>query len=150
MGQLYEYPQNNTSLTDQLEQYLSTPAESGYTDPATYWRGKLRDWPQLCMMARDYMAIMATSASSERCFSSGRDLLGVARHSMLPSTMQYCILLRSWYRAGIISDDPNAISLQIAGPSGLPGQRESDPVIVPHSTHISVANVSSSDSELDN
>jgi len=82
-------------------------------------------------------------------FFSGIDLLGVARHSMLPSTMQYFILLRSWYRASIISDDPNAISLQIAGPSYLPGQREFDPVMVPHSTHFTIANISSSDSKLD-
>jgi len=60
---------------------------------------------------------MATSVASERSFSTGRDLLGTARNSLLPSTMQICVCLRSWYRAGLVMESENVAQ---------PGTRSSD------------------------
>lgn len=89
IGQIYDFHHNRNTTQDQLSQHVSVPVESGHRDPAVYWRSKLPNWRNLCMMVRDCLAIMATSAASERSFSTGRDLQGTSRNCMLPSTMQY-------------------------------------------------------------
>jgi len=43
------------------------------------------------MMARDILAVTATSALSERCFNAGSDLLGLNRHFLMPETMEASI-----------------------------------------------------------
>lgn len=53
-------------------------------------------------MASDYLAVLASSASSERVFSASRDLLGITRFNLKPNTMEACILLRSWIRSGLL------------------------------------------------
>ena len=95
-------------LEDELEDYLSSARESSGNnfDMLNYWRQQQTCYPCLCAMARDYLSISATSASSERVFSTGRDLLGICRHSLKPSTMEVCICLRSWMRAGVIGKKP--------------------------------------------
>ena len=55
-------------------------------------------------MARDILAITASSASSERVFSSGRDLIGISRHKLIPQTMEACICLRSWFRNDVVKN----------------------------------------------
>jgi hypothetical protein len=48
-------------------------------------------------MAKDYFAIPATSASSERCFSKARQLLPYTRGRLGPEKIQEQMLLDSWY-----------------------------------------------------
>ena len=48
------------------------------------------------MMARDYLAIPATSASSERLFSSGKHLITDSRNRLNQETIQACECLKSW------------------------------------------------------
>jgi hypothetical protein len=48
-------------------------------------------------MAKDYFAIPATSASSERCFSKARQLLPYTRGRLGPEKIQERMLLDSWY-----------------------------------------------------
>ena len=58
-------------------------------------------YPRLSCVARDYLAITATSASIERVFSAGKDLLGISRFCLKPTTTEACMCLRFWLRAGI-------------------------------------------------
>jgi hypothetical protein len=53
-------------------------------------------------MARDFMAITATSAPSERVFSSGGDIITRKRSRLSPATLRLVICLRDW---GVLSDD---------------------------------------------
>ena len=94
-------------LTDELEDYLSEPREPSDEsyDNLLYWKQHTTCYPRLSRMARDYLAITATSASSERVFSVGRDLLGICRFCLKPTTMEACMCLRSWWRAGISLND---------------------------------------------
>jgi hypothetical protein len=90
-------------LEDELQDYLAEPREpsdSSY-DNLSYWKAHTACYPRLSCMARDYLAITATSASSERVFSTGKDLLGICRFCLKPTTMEACMCLRSWLRAGI-------------------------------------------------
>ena len=88
---------------DELEAYLAQEKEPLDTDPLVYWASKTSRWPRLCMMARDILAITATSASSERCFNAGTDLLGLNRHSLMPETMEASICVRSGLRSKLVN-----------------------------------------------
>lgn len=57
---------------DQLEAYINEPAADEAVDVLAYWRSRENQWPELARMARRYMAIPASSAPSERCFSSAK------------------------------------------------------------------------------
>ncbi|CAI7924477.1 unnamed protein product [Closterium sp. NIES-53] len=48
-------------------------------------------------MAWDYLAIRATSASSERVFSLGRNLISWKRHRLTSQKTRAVMILRSWY-----------------------------------------------------
>jgi hypothetical protein len=90
-------------LEDKVEDYLAEPREPSNAsyDNLSYWKAHMTCYPRLSCMARDYLAIIATSASSERIFSSAKDLLGIYRFCLKPTTMKACVCLRSWLRAGI-------------------------------------------------
>lgn len=70
----------------------------------SYWSTKKGKWPRLSMMARDMLCIPATSASSERAFSAGRDCFGIARMRLSPETVEALICFRSWIRAGLCKE----------------------------------------------
>lgn len=74
-------------------------------------------------MARDYLPIPATSAASERSFSTGRDLLGIYRQRLLPDTMEHTVCLRSWLNSKLVTLDsdsvtpnPNVVNQDLPGP----------------------------------
>ena len=47
-------------------------------------------------MARRYLAILATSASIERTFSFGSNVITKSRNRLEPDTVKRIILLKSW------------------------------------------------------
>ncbi|CAI5992769.1 unnamed protein product [Closterium sp. NIES-64] len=61
-----------------------------------YWRSAT-NMQTLRRMARDYLAIPATSASSERVFSLGRNLISWKRHRLASQRTRASMILRSWY-----------------------------------------------------
>jgi len=81
------------TFTDELETYLALGVEpvDGADGVADYWRVNSKKWPRLARIAQDYLAPPASSASSERFFSSGRALIGLFRQSMRPATMKMSI-----------------------------------------------------------
>lgn len=87
---------------EELEAYLEESVESAEKDIYKYWKSKSLLWPRLAKMARDYLTIPATTASSERMFNTGKDLIGISRYSLNPSTVECCVTLSSWLKSGII------------------------------------------------
>lgn len=73
------------------------------TDVLKYWAAKQYEYPIISQMARDYLAIPATSAPSERVFSQGDDFLTKKRNRMAPDTLRYKLCLNSWgiHKAGL-------------------------------------------------
>ncbi|KAL0490780.1 AC transposase, partial [Acrasis kona] len=53
--------------------YLDLPEECNILQ---WWRDHQTEYPVMARVARDYLAIPCASVSVERCFSSGRDVLG--------------------------------------------------------------------------
>ncbi|CAJ0749910.1 1008_t:CDS:2, partial [Entrophospora sp. SA101] len=56
------------------------------------------EYPHLALMARDYLAIPATSMPVERIFSGGTDLVTATRCSLSASTIRACMCLRYWWK----------------------------------------------------
>jgi hypothetical protein len=50
----------------------------------------------IAQIARDHLAIPATSAASERVFSNGSDIITKKRNRLSPSTVRYLLCLRDW------------------------------------------------------
>ena len=59
---------------DELKQYLDAPPAESETDVLQWWKAHAAVYPCLAAMARDYLAIPATSAPVERVFSAGTRL----------------------------------------------------------------------------
>jgi len=51
---------------------------------------------KLAKAARDYLGARSTSASAERVFSGGRQLVSEFRHQLSSDKIRKCMLLRSW------------------------------------------------------
>ena len=106
---------------DELESYLALGAEDIEADDVPlYWRKNSSKWPRLTSMAKDYLAIPATS-------SSGNDRLGVYRHSLYSEMMEASVCLRSWFKAGLMSpedisreDCERSVNVEIHNTSGDP------------------------------
>ncbi|KFY45043.1 hypothetical protein V494_01172 [Pseudogymnoascus sp. VKM F-4513 (FW-928)] len=57
------------------------------TNILKYWQAKQYQYPVISRIARDYLAIPASSAASERIFSVGGDIVTKKRNRLLPSTL---------------------------------------------------------------
>ena len=60
-----------------------------------WWRSHEAEYPIMSQVARDYLAIPASEVDVERLFSSGRDLIGLRRHSLSIDTMRAIIIIKS-------------------------------------------------------
>jgi hypothetical protein len=56
---------------DELVRYLNTETCDPEVNPLTWWMSQ-KGYPNLSQMAKDVLAIPATSAAGERVFSKGR------------------------------------------------------------------------------
>jgi hypothetical protein len=80
----------------ELERYLAAPTIDIHTDILGWWKQNAGAYPRLARIARDYLAIPATSAPAERVFSCGADLIAKKRGSLSEDTIQACMCLDSW------------------------------------------------------
>ena len=64
----------------------------------SWWRNHSHEYPRVAAAARDYLAMPASEVAVERLFNSGRDLLGLRRHSLCGETMRRLVLLRDIYK----------------------------------------------------
>lgn len=65
----------------------------------SWWRAHCHEYPRVGAAARDYLAIPASEVAVERLFNSGRDLLGLRRHSLHGETMRRLVSLRDIYKS---------------------------------------------------
>src|SRR5262249_13297571 len=81
---------------NELERYLTAPPADGYVDLLAWWKDHAGEYPCLARIARDYLAIPATSDPAERAFSVGANLVSDKRGSLNEDTIQACMCLNSW------------------------------------------------------
>jgi len=53
-------------------------------------------------MARDYLAIPATSVPSEETFSLGKNLITDKRNRLAGKTIRICMCLKSWWSSKLV------------------------------------------------
>lgn len=75
----------------EIERYLEHPSEDAKSDPLDWWRVNAVRYPKLAILARRYLAIPASSASSERLFSRSKMTATAARQGLSAETL--CMLL---------------------------------------------------------
>ena len=65
-------------------------------DMLQWWAMNESKSPVLAAMARNYHAVPATSAPSERAVSLGRQVVGTFRHRLETDTVQQMMSLKAW------------------------------------------------------
>lgn len=80
----------------ELARYLSAPLADGDEDILVWWKQHTREYPCLARIARDYLAIPATSDPAERAFSAGANLVSDKRGSLNEETIRFCMCLSNW------------------------------------------------------
>ena len=79
------------AITNEVQRYTALPNEPKDTDILSWWRSHSQTFPLLSQLARRYLAIPASSASSERLFSRMKLVATDARQNLKPDTL--CMLL---------------------------------------------------------
>jgi hypothetical protein len=92
--------QRQPDLDPEWKRWMNEPILGPKTDILKFWASKQYQYPILAAIAKDHLAIPATSAESERVFSVGGDIVTKKRNRLAPSTLRYLICLRNW---GVVS-----------------------------------------------
>ena len=90
------YMSHSTYQEPEWKRWLVEPRPGPTTDILKYWAAKQYQYPIIAAIARDHLAIPATSAPSERVFSNGADILTKKRNRLSPETLRYLLCLRDW------------------------------------------------------
>jgi hypothetical protein len=97
----------NTNSDDDDDIYLQSNNEEEYTlylkdnisskeeEPLAYWKNNSHRFPILSILARQYLAIPATSAAIERVFSISSNIITKSRNRLDPKIVQELTLLKS-------------------------------------------------------
>jgi hypothetical protein len=78
-------------VKSEIQRYLEHPTEDRKSDPLEWWKLQAVRYPKLAILARRYLAISASSASSERLFSRLKLTASAARQGLGAENL--CMLL---------------------------------------------------------
>ena len=90
----------DASLRQELAAYKAAPfmqfnpQKMHESDPLMWWRDRWRMYPTLWKLARRFLAIPATSAPSERAFSTAGNLVSLRRASLKVDRVSDLLLLK--------------------------------------------------------
>ncbi|KAE8245889.1 hypothetical protein A4X06_0g5348 [Tilletia controversa] len=79
-----------------VESYLTDALVPKVPLPTDFWKEKAQRYPALAKMARDLLAIPASTAPSESMFSRGKLLISDRRNSLTSSTVARMMCLDNW------------------------------------------------------
>ena len=109
------FPKNVITLdsmerSSEMDRYLDdarVEAESGF-DVLAWWKAHETSYPTLARMARDFLAIPASSVPSERVFSSATTLVSKKRTRLSDKTIRATLCLKEWSRKDFA---PNGVAM---------------------------------------
>lgn len=73
--------------------YLQTTEVDSDADPLEWWRCHQANFPRVAKLARQYLCIPATSAPSERVFSTGGNIVTCHRAALKPDAVDRLVFL---------------------------------------------------------
>ncbi|KAK0137901.1 Zinc finger BED domain-containing protein 1 [Merluccius polli] len=81
-------PDQDRAIASELQSYFQAGTLNTEADPLEWWKMSQNFYPRLSNLARKYLCIPATSASSERVFSTGGNVVTCLRSSLKPDQEQ--------------------------------------------------------------
>ncbi|XP_061608235.1 E3 SUMO-protein ligase ZBED1-like [Phyllopteryx taeniolatus] len=81
------------SIRKELTVYLQTTEVDSDVDPLDWWRCHQTNFPRIAKLARQYLCIAATSAPSERAFSTDDNILPCHRTALKPDAVDRLVFL---------------------------------------------------------
>jgi hypothetical protein len=84
------------ALESELEKYLTTSLAGDKIDVCIWWQTHASDYPNLSIIAMDWLAVMPTSVPCEQLFSIAGNVITKNRNKLSPSTAQALLCLKSW------------------------------------------------------
>lgn len=81
------------SIRMELTVYLQTTEVDSDTDPLDWWRCHQTNFPRIAKLAQQYLCIPATSAPSERVFSTGGNIVTCHRAALKPDAVDRLVFL---------------------------------------------------------
>jgi hypothetical protein len=92
----------NKTSDDEVERYLAEPPIGMKMNPLDWWKGNEARFPRIAAVARDFLAIQATSVPSAQLFSKAGDVVTKKRNRLAPDTVQSILSIQSWLRNGFL------------------------------------------------
>lgn len=89
-----------SNAPDELTQYLSEPPAPIQTDVLEWWKVNSTRYPRLSIMARDFLAVQATSVMPEEVFCSKGYEIDKQRLCMPHDSTQATLCIKSWTQGG--------------------------------------------------
>lgn len=85
--------QQDQAIAFELQAYLHSGTLDTEEDPLVWWKQSYQHFPRLAVLAKKYLCIPATSASSERVFSTGGNIVTCLRSSLKPDHVDRLVFL---------------------------------------------------------
>ncbi|XWS37693.1 hypothetical protein CRYUN_Cryun19dG0066900 [Craigia yunnanensis] len=90
-----------SNATDELTRYLSESPAPTKTDVLEWWKVNSTRYPRLSAMARDFLAVQATSVKPEELFCRKGDEIDKQRFCMPHDSTQAILCIKSWTQGGL-------------------------------------------------
>ncbi len=82
------------TMVDKIMDYLAMPLAMETENPLEWWKAHVQIFPNLFKLARKYLAIPATSVSSERLFSDAGNLINAQRTCLNTNLVEKMLFLK--------------------------------------------------------
>ena len=90
--------QSPISSESEADKYLALQQCPKSTNPLTWWKSNEKEFPVLSIMAKDYLAVQASTVPCEQIFSSGVDLVTPNRNQLISNSIIECLSLKYWMK----------------------------------------------------
>ena len=106
--EFYQEAEQPHESETELDKYLKEPVAFGVKTPLQlleYWKIQQKLYPNLARVGRIVLAIPASSATSERCFSDAGFTINIRRSSLDPDNLNKLLFIRSIQSSKIFDEE---------------------------------------------
>lgn len=78
----------------EVEKYRAIPPASMLENSLLFWKERSFDFPNLIVLAEQYLCVQASSVASERVFSTSGDIVSSTRACLKPAQVDALVFLK--------------------------------------------------------